>query len=165
MKSLVQGNRAGSGPAVMQPGSWAPEPALFIRISFWGTLAECGIGEPSMGISQHNPYQSNWSLCLRMVTLCETNLEKLNKWLKQIPSGRCFKTPWHLDFWCPDWCGSVDRVLSHKVKGHQVNSQLVHMPGLWGSSPVWAYARGNPLILLSHIDVSLPLCLPPFPSL
>ena len=34
-----------------------------------------------------------------------------------------------------------------------------------GLVPSWGRARGNQLIHLSHIDVSLPLFLPPFPSL
>ena len=39
------------------------------------------------------------------------------------------------------------------------------MPGLQVRSPVRARARGNKLMFLFHMDVSLPLSLPPFPSL
>ena len=40
-----------------------------------------------------------------------------------------------------------------------------HMAGLQVGSPVRARARGSQSMLLSHINVSLPLFLPPFPSL
>ena len=50
---------------------------------------------------------------------------------------------------------------SCKPKGHGDNSQSGHIPGLQVRYPVGAFARGNLLMFLSHIDVSLP----PFPSL
>ena len=64
---------------------------------------------------------------------------------------------------CPDCCGSGGWALSceQKVAG-SIPSQgtcLVVGPVLVG-----ACARGNRLIFLSHIHVSLPLFLPPFPS-
>ena len=39
----------------------------------------------------------------------------------------------------PGWCGSVDWAPACEPKGHQFDSQLGHMPGLWARSPVgWA---------------------------
>ena len=37
--------------------------------------------------------------------------------------------------------------------------------GCGPGSPVWGHMRGNQLMYLPHIDVFLPLFLPPFPSL
>ena len=49
-----------------------------------------------------------------------------------------------------------------KVKSHQHESLSWNMPGLRGSPPVGAQNRGNrSLLFLSHINVSLPLSLPP----
>ena len=48
---------------------------------------------------------------------------------------------------------------SLRTKGSLLNSQSKHMPGLQARSPVGACERQP------HIDVSLPLFLPPFPSL
>ena len=66
---------------------------------------------------------------------------------------------------CPDRCGSVCWVSSHKAKGRQFDSQSGHMPGLWVQSPLGACAGGSQSMFLSYISVSLPLFLPPFPSL
>ena len=45
---------------------------------------------------------------------------------------------------CPDQCGSVGWVLSHKVKGHHwFDSQSGHMPGVAGSVPSQGATRGN----------------------
>ena len=63
----------------------------------------------------------------------------------------------------PDQCGSVDRVLSCRVKGCWLDSRSGHMPRLWADALVCA--RGSQSMFLSHIDVSLPLFLPPFPFL
>ena len=49
--------------------------------------------------------------------------------------------------------------LSYKLKGCGFNSQSGHMPGLRARSLVGAHARGDRLMFLSHIDVSLPLFL------
>ena len=38
---------------------------------------------------------------------------------------------------CPGWCGSMDRVLVCKPKGHWFDSQSGNMPGLGARSPVW----------------------------
>ena len=54
--------------------------------------------------------------------------------------------------------------LSCKPKGRGFNSQPEHMPGLQVQFPVRPCARGNQSIL-SHIKVSIPLSLHPFPSL
>ena len=62
----------------------------------------------------------------------------------------------------PDWCGSVDWVPACKPKKHQFNSQSGHMLGFRAKSPVGGM-REEPYID-AHIDVSLPLFLPPFPS-
>ena len=40
-----------------------------------------------------------------------------------------------------------------------------HMLGLWVQSLVRVHARGGRWMFLSHINVSLPVFLPPFPSL
>ena len=44
-----------------------------------------------------------------------------------------------------------------KQKGHRFNSQSGHMPGLQARFPSWEHLRGNQLMYLSHIDLSLPL--------
>ena len=46
-------------------------------------------------------------------------------------------------------------VLACKLKGHLFA----------GQAPCWERGRRNQSMYLSHIDVSLPLFLPPFPSL
>ena len=56
--------------------------------------------------------------------------------------------------------GSVGRVPSRKAKGRMFDSQSGHMPELRAQSLVRVQ-----LMFLSHIDVSLPLLLPPFSSL
>ena len=38
----------------------------------------------------------------------------------------------------PGWCGSADWVPAYEPKGHQLDSQSGHMPGLWSRSPVGA---------------------------
>ena len=55
--------------------------------------------------------------------------------------------------------------MAWEPKGHQFDSQLQHMPGLWGQVPGWEHERGNLSIHLLHINVSLPLFLSPFCSL
>ena len=47
-----------------------------------------------------------------------------------------------------------------RTKGSLVPFPSGNMPGLWARSPVGRHARGN-----HTIDVSLPLFLPPFPSI
>ena len=59
----------------------------------------------------------------------------------------------------PGWCGSVDGAPDSEAKGHQLDSQSGHMPGLWARSPVCGMQEEL------HSAVSLPLFLPPFPSL
>ena len=49
-------------------------------------------------------------------------------------------------------------------QSHQFDSQSGHMPGLWARSPLCVCGRGA-LKRQPHIDVSLLLFLPPFPSL
>ena len=49
--------------------------------------------------------------------------------------------------------------------GRRFDSWSEHIPGLQVRSPVGARRRGNWSMFLSHNDVSLPLSLPPFPSL
>ena len=61
-------------------------------------------------------------------------------------------------------CGSVAWASSRKPKGHWFNSRSRHMPGLC-QVPSWGHVRNSGLMFLSHISVSLPLFLPPFPSL
>ena len=65
----------------------------------------------------------------------------------------------------PDQCGSVGWASSHKAKGHRFDSQSGHMQGLWVRYPVGVLLRGNQSMFFSHIDVSLPLFLPPLLSL
>ena len=63
----------------------------------------------------------------------------------------------------PDQCGSVGWVSSFKEKGHRVRFPVeAHA---WVAGSIGAHARVNRSIFLSHIDVSLPLFLLPFPSL
>ena len=49
----------------------------------------------------------------------------------------------------PDWCGSVGWALSQEMKGRQLDSRQVQ-------SLVRVPLRGNQLMFLSHITVSLP---------
>ena len=65
----------------------------------------------------------------------------------------------------PDWCGSAGWAMFCKVKGLWFDSQLGHLPSLWVQSLVRMCVRGNQLMFLSHINVSLPPFLLPFPSL
>ena len=60
----------------------------------------------------------------------------------------------------PGWCGSVDWALACEPKGRWFNPQSGHMPGLQPRSPVNRLRQ--PMMFLSHINVSLPLFLPPF---
>ena len=63
----------------------------------------------------------------------------------------------------PGQCGSVCWASSCKAKWDQLDSQAGHMSGFWSRSPTGGvHARGNPLMFLSHINVSLPLF--PLPS-
>ena len=60
--------------------------------------------------------------------------------------------------------------LSGSSAGLQIKRLLVQFPvrtRAWGVGqvPSWGQARGNQSVYLSHIDVSLPLFIPPFPSL
>ena len=87
----------------------------------------------------------------------------------QSPIGWCLEVgPW--EWWglalmtrlvpfCLGWCGSLDWTLACKLKGRWFDSRPGYMPGLWAGSPIGAYERQP------HIDVPLPLFLPPFPSL
>ena len=59
----------------------------------------------------------------------------------------------------PGWCGSVDWAWACEPKGCWFDSQSGHTPGLWARSPVGTRERQP------HIDVSLPLFLPPLHSL
>ena len=71
---------------------------------------------------------------------------------------KCVKYDRYIKKWrsSPDQCGSVGWASSHKEKGGWFDSPS-------GQVPSWGRTRGNWLLLLSHIDVSLPLFLPPFP--
>ena len=64
---------------------------------------------------------------------------------------------------CPDQCGSVGWMSSHK--GLWFDSRWGHKPGLWVWPSVRVHVRGNQLMFLSHIYVSHPFFLAPFPSL
>ena len=65
----------------------------------------------------------------------------------------------------PGQCGSAGRTSSHKPKSCGFSSQSGHMPGLGVQSLIGVCTGGNQLLFLCHIDVSLPLFLPLFPSL
>ena len=54
---------------------------------------------------------------------------------------------------------------SHRPKGQEFDSQSGHMPGSQVQSLAGVQMKGNQWEFLSHIDVSLPLFLPPFFSL
>ena len=60
---------------------------------------------------------------------------------------------------CPGCCGSVDWSLACEPKGHWFDSQTGHVPGPCGPGPQWGMRERQP-----HIDVSLSLLLPSFPS-
>ena len=53
---------------------------------------------------------------------------------------------------------------SCKPKGHRFNSRSGHIPRLQIWSPVRVRTKSNQSMFLSHINVSLLLSLPPFPS-
>ena len=65
----------------------------------------------------------------------------------------------HEEWLHPGWCGSVDWVPACEPKGCQLDSHSGHLPGLWARSP------GGGLRETTNYNVSLPLYLPPFPSL
>ena len=65
----------------------------------------------------------------------------------------------------PEPYGSVSVVSSRRMKGRQFDSQSGHMPGLHVQSLDGIHTKGIQLIFLSHIDISVPLFLPPFPAL
>ena len=65
----------------------------------------------------------------------------------------------------PGWYSSVGWASSHKVKGLQFDSQLGHIPTMQVQSLVRAHTRSNQPVFLCCIDISLPLFLPPSPSL
>ena len=58
------------------------------------------------------------------------------------------------------WVDQLIGALSRKLKGFGFDSGQGTYLGCW-----FVHAKGNRLMFLSHIAVSLPLCLPPFPSL
>ena len=66
---------------------------------------------------------------------------------------------------CHDQDGSAGCASSRKAKGHRFDSLLELVPGLQFRSWVGACVRSNWSMFLSHINVSLPLFLPRFPSL
>ena len=51
------------------------------------------------------------------------------------------------------------RASFHKSKGYGFDSQSGHMPRSWVQTPIRVHTRGDQLLFLSHIDVSLPLSL------
>ena len=66
---------------------------------------------------------------------------------------------------CPDWCGSVGCMLSHKAKYHQFDSQAGHTTGFWAWSQ-WVRVQeatnqcfSLTWTLLSFLSPSLPLSL------
>ena len=66
--------------------------------------------------------------------------------------------------WSPDWCGSLGCVSSRKAKF--VGLIPSQGTGLGcGFGPQWGAYERQLINVLSQIDVSLPLSLPPFPSL
>ena len=71
---------------------------------------------------------------------------------------------WENNFACPGQCSSVGWSSACELKCHHFNSWSGHTPGLWVWSSIGAHTRGNQLMFLSHIDVSL-LSLSPSPSL
>ena len=62
----------------------------------------------------------------------------------------------------PSQCGLVE-ASSHKPKCRRFDSQSGHMPGLQVCFPFRVCVRDSQSMLLSHITISLPLSLPPFP--
>ena len=88
---------------------------------------------------------------------------------KRISQGPSRKqmTHWHkvIETHTPDWCGSVCWALPTKPKGCRFHSRSGHTSGLQVLSLVKMQTRGNQWMFLLHIGVSLPLILPPFPTL
>ena len=82
--------------------------------------------------------------------------ELIDARIRQLVTKPLARTFWKV-FFRPGWCGSVDWVLACKPEGPWFDSQLGHMLGLPAKSPVGGFQP--------HIDVSLLLFPPPFPSL
>ena len=64
----------------------------------------------------------------------------------------------------PDWCGSDGWMSSHKAKDRQLDSRSGSLPDL-PLGPRSGHVQEATDQRFSHIDVSLPLFLLPFPSL
>ena len=65
---------------------------------------------------------------------------------------------------CPGWCGTVDSAAACVLRGSQFDSRSVHMARLWIKVPAGGVGETTDQCFL-HVDVSLPLFLPYFPSL
>ena len=59
----------------------------------------------------------------------------------------------------PGWCGSVDRELDSKPKGHWLPSQSGHIPGLRVRSPFGGVQEATDQCLSLSLSLSLPLSL------
>ena len=62
------------------------------------------------------------------------------------------------------WPG-VAQLAGHCPSNQRMDSQSGHLPGLQVPSLVGVHKESSQLMFLSHIDVSLPFFLSPFPSL
>ena len=82
------------------------------------------------------------------LALCKTESSSFNTLAATNTLNYFNKKVYH----CPGWCGSGGWVSSQKQKGQDT---------CWGCGP----GRSPSWVLLSHIDVSLLLFLPPFSSL
>ena len=96
-----------------------------------------------------------WALLLVPLLWLTTPLSGDLKYAK--PMCLSLRSTWRAG---PDQCGSVGWASSRKMKGHQFDSWSGHKPGLQVWSPVAVSTRGNRLMFLSHIHVSLTLFLP-----
>ena len=106
----------------------------------------------------------NWQS--RGVTFSRSNLNVFSRCavlgLCGLPCHECLVDSVNKEF-SPGWGGSVDWVLACERRGVWFEPLSGHVPGLQVSG--WGPARGNRLMSPSHINVSLHLSLPPFPSL
>ena len=60
--------------------------------------------------------------------------------------------------WNPGQCGSVGWSLPHRVKGHRLDSQSRHKPGLQVQSPVGMCMRGNQSMFLTQKEKKRKWC-------
>ena len=112
-----------------------------------------------------NSPTSCWSSLLRANDRAEHNNGNGNKWLSSnlglVENHRDLQPSCEKDDEGPGWCSQLVGASLCEPKGYGFDSWSGHMPRLWVQSPVGVHAKGSWSVLLSHINVSLPLCLSP----